>query len=272
MTPAARREWRNPRFFLIVAGGLLLAAALNGCARETAVGGVGIDEKLGGQVALDVTLKDEDGNDVTLRRLIDKPTILTLNYLRCAGICTPLLYGVAGVLNQIPIEPGRDFQVITVSFDPQDTPELAHEKRTSFLRQMKRPFQPAAWRFLTGDARATRKVADSVGFNYRSDRDQFIHPGAIMVITAHGIVSRYMYGITFVSADVEMAVQEAASGQVRPTIAKVLAFCYSYDPAGRGYVLNITRAAGAATLALAGLFAAYVLVWGRSRKKMRLPE
>jgi protein SCO1/2 len=135
---------------------LLIAAAPGGCAQETAVGGVGIDEKLGGQVALDVTLKDEDGSDVTLRRLIDKPTILTLNYFRCTGICTPLLNGLTGMLNQILIEPGRDFQVITVSFDPKDTPEIARQKRINYLNQMKRPFQPLAWHFLTGDAQATR--------------------------------------------------------------------------------------------------------------------
>jgi len=254
---------------LILGCSLLFAAAPGACVRETAVGGVGIDEKLGGQVALDVTLKDEDGKDVTLRRLIDKPTILTLNYFRCIGICTPLLNGLTGMLNQILIEPGRDFQVITVSFDPKDTPEIARQKRINYLNQMKRPFQPLAWHFLTGDAQATRKVADSVGFNYRSDGDQFIHPGAIMVITAHGVVSRYMYGISFLPADVEMAVQEAAVGQVRPTISKVLAFCYSYDPAGRRYVLNITRAAGVAILALAGIFGAYLLAQGRSRKKAR---
>jgi protein SCO1 len=260
----------NPqRLFVTLGCGVLLAAAAGGCAQETPVDGVGIDEKLGGQVALDVTLKDEDGHDVTLRQLIHTPTILTLNYFRCTGICTPLLNGLTGLFSRIPLESGRDYQVVTVSFDPRDTPEIAREKRTNYLAQMTRPFQPMAWRFLTGNAEATRKVADSVGFNYRSEGDMYVHTGAIMVLTAQGTVSRYLYGISFLPADVVMAIQEAARGQVRPTIARVLAFCYSYDPAGRRYVLNITRAAGAGVLALAGLFGVYLLAQGRSRQKVR---
>ena len=260
------------RLLVSIGCSVLLAAAAGGCARQAPAGGVGIDEKLGGQAALDVTLRDEDGNDVTLRRLIDKPTILTLNYFRCTGICTPLLNGLTDLLGQIPLESGRDFQVITVSFDPKDTPEIAREKRTNYLAQMTRPFPPASWRFLTGEAEATRELADSVGFNYRMEGDQFVHPGAIMVLTAHGTVSRYLYGISFVPADVTMAVQEAARGQVRPTISKVLAFCYSYDPAGRRWVLDITRAAGAGVLALVGLFGAYLLRQGRSGQKARPRE
>ncbi len=129
---------------------------------------VGIDEKLGARVPLDLVLNDENGEPVTLGSLIDKPTILTLNYFRCAGICTPLLNGVADVVNQIKDQPGQDFQVITVSFDPGDTPEIAAQKQANYLKEIKRPIAPAAWRFLTGPAPATRALCDAVGFNFKA--------------------------------------------------------------------------------------------------------
>lgn len=241
-------------------------------AQESSLGEVGIEEKLGAQVALDAVLKDEEGNDVTMRQLVDRPTILTLNYFHCAGICTPLLHSVVDVVNRIDLSPGSDFQVITLSFDPRDTPEIARGERVNYMNQMKRQFPPSAWRFLTGEAYATKKVADSVGFSFRADGDQYIHPGAIMILTPNAIVSRYMYGASFLPVDVAMAVQDAAGGMVRPTISKILALCYSYDPEARRYVLSLTRVAGAATLVLAGGFVMFLLLQGRNRKKTRLPE
>jgi protein SCO1/2 len=149
---------------------------------------------------------------------------------------------------------------------------MAHQKQMNYLKQMKRPFPPKAWRFLTGDAKATKTVTESVGFNFRAQGDMFMHPVALLVLTPKGMVSRYMYGTTFLPADVEMAIQEAAGGQVRPTITKILALCYSYDPASRQYVFNMTRVVGAVLLVLVGGFVIYLLRAGKSRKKMRLPE
>jgi len=155
---------------------------------------------------------------------------------------------------------------VAVSFDPTDTPEMARQKKANYLNQLRRPFSPDAWHFLTGTAENTRAVADSAGYNYRQQKDMYMHPGAIIVLTPAGIISRYLYGTSFLSADVAMAVQEAAQGQVRPTISKMLAFCYTYDPEGRGYVFSITRFAGGITLVLAIIFVVFV-VWGKSRKK-----
>jgi protein SCO1/2 len=249
---------------------LLSSAASHAHAQIGTPNEVGINEKLGAQVSLDAVLKDESGNDITLRQLIDKPTILTLNYFRCSGICTPLLNALADALNEINLQPVKDFQVITVSFDPTDTPEMAHEKRINYLKEMKRPFPPAAWRFLTGTAQATKEVCDSVGFGFRAVDYGFVHPGVIMVLTSQGNVSRYLYGITVLHADLEMAIREAAAGQTRPSISRVLALCYNYDPESRRYVLSITRTAGAAILILAAGFVVF-LVRSRSgdRKEVR---
>jgi protein SCO1/2 len=228
---------------------------------------IGIDEKLGQVAAIDVALKDETGKDVTLRQLLDRPTILTLNYFSCAGICTPLLNGLVDTLNALQLEPGKDFRVITVSFDPNDTPEIAARKRENYIRQMKRQFPPDAWRFLTGDAASTRKVTDSVGFQFRQEGKDFIHAGAIILLSPEGKVTRYLYGITFLPGDVQMAVGEAARGEARPTISKILKFCFSYDPASKQYVFNMTRVVGAFTLALVAIFAAYLGIRGRFRKE-----
>jgi protein SCO1 len=226
---------------------------------------VGIDEKPGKPVAMDTILKDENGNEVTLRRLVDKPTILIFNYFRCPNVCPVLINNVVEVVNQIQLEPGKDFRIVAVSFDPTDTPELARQKKANYLNQMRRRFSPDTWHFLTGTAENTRTVADSAGFRYRLFGDMYIHPGAIIVLTPKGIISRYLYGASFLPADVEMAVQEAAGGQVRPTISKALAFCYAYDPEGRRYVFSVTRVLGAATLVFAVIFLIFVLR-GRSKR------
>jgi protein SCO1 len=228
---------------------------------------VGINEKLGATIPADLQLNDETGQKVFLRPLIDKPTVLTLNYFRCAGICTPQLNDLVRTLNTIDLEPGKDFQVITVSFDSTDTPDLAAAKRTNYLKLLKRPFPPTAWRFLTGDEASTKALANTVGFGFKKDRDAFIHPGALIVLSPQGKVTRYMYGITYLPADLKMAVGEAASGLARPSISKALSFCFSYDPQGRKYVVNFTRVAGLVTLVLAGAFAVFVLLPSRKRSR-----
>ena len=219
---------------------------------------VGINEKLGATIPLDLALKGEDGKTVTLRQLIDKPTILTLNYFRCAGICTPQLGGVAEVLNRTRAIPGQDFQVITVSFDERDEPEIAAQKRTNYLAEINRPFPPSAWRFLTGPGATTKALADAVGFKFKRVNDDFVHAAAIIFISPKGQITRYMYGVTYLPADVQLAAQEAARGEAQPTINKFLKFCFSYDPAGRKYVLN-TTAIGATVIILAALVFLFAL-------------
>jgi protein SCO1/2 len=230
---------------------------------------VGIDEKLGATIPLDLVLKGEDGRPVTLRQLIDKPTILTLNYFRCAGICTPQLSGVAEVLNRTEAIPGKDFQVLTVSFDERDEPEVAAQKRTNYLGEISRPFPPAAWRFLTGPGATTKALADAVGFKFMRVNDDFVHAAAIIFISPKGQITRYMYGTTYLPADLQLAAQEAARGEAQPTINKFLKFCFSYDPAGRRYVLN-TTSIGATVIILAALV--FVVTLTRRGRKAKSEE
>jgi protein SCO1 len=228
---------------------------------------VGVDEKLGQTVPLDLVLVDEQGDRVTLRKLLDKPSILTLNFFRCTGLCTPLLNGVAEVLQRTDQVPGRDFQVLTVSFDPRDDAELAGKKKENYLKQLGPGFDKNAWRFLTGDPVTTKRLADAVGFRFAKSGDDFVHPGVIMVLSPEGKVSRYLHGVTFLPFDVKMAVAEAAQGRSGPTIARFLRFCYSYDPNGRRYFFDITRVSAAFTILLAAGFGVSLAVTRRRRKR-----
>ena len=227
---------------------------------------VGLDEKLGATIPLDLQLKDEAGQPVTLRQLITKPTVISLNYFRCAGICTPQLAGVAEVLNRTQAVPGQDFQVLTVSFDERDEPEVAAQKRTNYLGEITRPFPPDAWRFLTGPAATTKALADAVGFKFKKVGEDFVHAGVLVFVSPQGKITRYMYGTTYLPADFQMAAQEAARGEAQPTINKFLKFCFSYDPAGRRYVLNTTAIGAIATLLAAAVFVFVLVRRGRESK------
>jgi protein SCO1/2 len=250
----------------IIVFALILSAAAAATAQMKTDAEVGIDEKLGSQVALDTILKDENGNDVTLRQYVDKPTILVFNYFRCPGICPLIISSLVNVVNRMQLEPGKDYRLIAVSFDPTDTPAMAREKKANYLNQMKRPFSPDNWHFLTGTEENTKILADSAGYRYRKQGDMYVHPGAILVLSPKGIISRYLYGNSYLPADVAIAIGEAAGGQVLPSISRVLSFCYTRDPQGRGYVFSITRFAGAATLLIAAIFVIFVL---RGKAKVR---
>jgi protein SCO1/2 len=249
---------------MVLALGLAAAAPLS--AQEPLdPGEVGISEHLDAQVPLDLALVDESGATVALRSLVDRPTLLTFNYYRCAGICTPQLNGVAKLLGRIALTPGEAFRVLTVSFDARDTAEIAQKKRANYLKTIDRPVVPAAWRFLTGSAGATRALADAVGFKFKRQGDDFVHAAVIVVLSPQGRVTRYLHGVHYLPADVQMAVDEAAAGLARPTIAKWVAFCYSYDPQSRRYALSVTRLAGVALIAGLSVFAAIVVFKGRGR-------
>ncbi len=220
---------------------------------------VGVDEKLGAQVPMDLMLNDENGQPVRLGALIDKPTVLTLNYFRCAGICTPLLNGVTDVINLVPSRPGQEFQTITVSFDPADTAEVARMKQTNYLKEIKRPIAPAAWRFLTGPAASTKALCDAVGFRFQAQGDGFSHAGVIMLLSPQGKVTRYLYGTSFLPADLQMAIREAVWVESRAIGNQQLQVCCNYRPEGRGYVFSVTKAGAALTFLLGAGFLAFLV-------------
>ena len=229
--------------------------------------GIGIDEKLGQRVPVDLTFKAEDGQPVALQSLLGKPTLLTLVYYECPGICTPLLNNLTDTLDRLDLRPGVDYQVITISFDPRDTPALAEKKRSNYLKQFHKEFPALAWRFLTGDQPAIDRITEAVGFRYQRSGKDFNHPGVVMVLSADGKMMRYLPGIRFMPFDIKMAVIEASQGRPMPTINRVLALCFSYDPEGRKYVFSTLRVTGSVTLVMLGLFVAWLVISSRRYRK-----
>ncbi len=245
---------------------VVIALPLMGDTTQAQKPEAGIVEKLGENLPLDVELYDEQGYLVPLGKLITKPTILTFVYYRCPGICSPLLTEVSVIVEKMNLEVGRDYQVLSISFDHTETPELAAEKRENYLASIERPIDPNGWRFLTGDSAAIAVLTDAAGFYFKREHDTFVHAGALIVVSPEGKITRYINGIRYLPFDVQMAVMEAAEGKVGPTIAKFLSFCYSYNPESRTYALNITRISALVVLVLVILF---VVVVGVKPKQQR---
>ena len=230
---------------------------------------VGFDEKLGETIPLDLNFLDEYGQTVSLQQLFDKPVLLCLVYYRCPGLCSPLLKGVAEVVDKIDLDAGKDFRVITISFEPKETYLTASEKKNNYLASMRKQIPYDSWKFLVGDSLSIAKITDAVGFRYMPQGKDYIHGAAIMTISPQGKIARYLYGTEFQPLDVKMALIEAAEGRTGPTISKLLQLCYSYDPEGKTYVLNITRIAGGGVLFFIAIF---VTVFVIRKKKNNPPD
>jgi len=231
---------------------------------------IGIIEHLGEFAPLDLSFIDENGDSVVLNQLINKPTVVSLVYFNCPGICSPLLGGVVDVLDRMDMKPGEDYQVVTISFDPTDTPELAGDKKRNYLKAFRRgPFPEEHWKWLTGDSISIAKFTDAVGFKYKKEGQDFIHAGALIVLAKDGKISRYLRGIEFQPFDLKMAITEASEGRTGPTITKVLLYCFSYDPAGKKYVFNVTKVGGTAFLILLVVFIAFLTIKKQSQRGER---
>lgn len=228
---------------------------------------VGVEEKLGLAVPVDLVFNDETGAPVALKSLLGKPTILTLVYYDCPGICTPLLNNLVNTLDGVDLIPGKDYQVITISFDPKDSPPIASKKRVNYLKQFHRPVAPEAWRFLTGNQAAIDQITDAVGFHYKKVGEDFNHPGVLMVLSPDGRMMRYLQGTIFLPFDIKMAVIEASKGHQMPTVNRVLSFCFSYDPEGRKYVFATLKVAGSVMVMFIGMFIAWLIISSRRFRK-----
>ena len=229
---------------------------------------VGIDEQLGSYIPLDVQFKDASGNEVTLRELISGSgaTIFAFVYYQCPGICSPLLFELADVVNKSDLELGYDYSIITLSMDEYETPKIAAEKKRTFFSALNGEVPENSWKFLTGDSADIRTLSNAAGFYFKREGNQFRHSGAFIFLDKDGKICRYLIpgytdkgGFSILPFDFKMAVLETNSGKVSPTIAKVLQFCFSYDPEGKSYVLNVTRIFGAGILLLAVLFLLFII-------------
>jgi protein SCO1/2 len=237
--------------------------------------GVGITQHLGAKLPLDLEFTAEDGKPVQLARYFtgDRPVVLTLGYYRCPMLCTLVLNSLVDGLKDLPWTPGREFEIVTVSIDPLETPTLARLKKQNYLEEYARPGAAAGWHFLTGREENIRKLADTVGFGYRyvKERGQYAHSAAIFVVTPDGRMAKYLYGVVYQPKTVRLALTEAGQGKVGTTTDQLLLYCFHYDAQEGRYVLaasNIMRFGGATTALVVGLWLA--VSWRRGAHKKSL--
>jgi protein SCO1 len=249
---------------ILILAFLFLACGLNLADEKKSP--VGIDEKYGQMVPLNITLIDEYGKPVKLSDLTaGKPIVLTLVYYRCPGICSPLLTGLTRTVDITDLVPGKDYVLITVSFDPSETYITASEKKKNYFELMKhKKLSNEDWRFLTADSATIALLTDAIGFRYIKKDNDYVHSAVVTLLSPEGKVTRYLTGTEFLPLDLKLGVMEAAEGKVGTTISKVVSLCYSYDPEGKQYVLNVTRIAGTGIIFLLVVFVS-VLVF-RKRK------
>jgi len=229
--------------------------------------GIGIDQRLGQTVPLDLTFSDENGRAVNLKQLVHTPTILAPVYYSCPNVCSFLLSNLAGTLNRLPAEPGKEYHVITLSFDENEKPDLALEKKKMYLKMIEKPFLEDTWRFLTGDKENIHKLMEAIGFHFKRQGKDFEHPVTLVILSQEGKITRYIYGTDFLPFDLKMALLEASEGRVGPTVSKVLRFCFSYDPKGRKYVFKTLKVTGIVTLLFALSFILFLVFKGKKKPK-----
>lgn len=228
----------------------------NAAVLPAALRDVGFDQRLDQQVPLELRFRDEQGREVRLAELGGgRPILLALAYYECPMLCTLVLNGLASSLKAVKLDPGKDFEVVIVSFDPSEGPELASAKREVYLDRYGRPGTEAGWHFLTGGADQIRALTSAVGFRYQYDQasEQFAHPSGIVLLTPAGRISRYLFGTDFLPRDVRLGLIESAAGKIGTAADAVLLFCYHYDPSTGRYtaaVWNLLRAGGALTVLL----------------------
>ena len=228
---------------------------------------VGIEQHLDAQVSSDLSFVDETGKAVRLGDYFGKkPLILNLVYYNCTMLCGETLAGLTGAMRLVKFDVGKEYGVLTISFDPRETPAMAAAKKQDYIKRYGRPDAAAGWHFLTGSADSINSLTKTVGFQYQYDPkiDQYAHATAIMVLTPEGRISRYFYGVDFPPKDLRMGLVEASQGKIGNAVDQVLLYCYHYNPATGKYgavIANIMRLAGVVTiLCIGGMILIFVKI------------
>ena len=221
---------------------------------------IDVIENLGAYIPLDTIFIDESGSEVELRTFFSKeiPTVLTLNYFECPMLCTLVLNGLAESLKNLTLNAGDDFQVITIDINPNEKTLFANQKKKNYIRGFGLENMKNDWHFLTGDQESIKKVADSIGYIYYYDkqRDEYMHPAAITLLSSEGKISRYLYGIEYPVKDLKLGILEASEGKIGSTLDKIILYCYHYDPYKNTYTIfatNVMRLGGIFTIIFLGI-------------------
>jgi len=229
---------------------------------------LGLYEHLDQYIPNDLVFITENYDTVNLLKQIDKPTVIVPVYYECPGLCSPLLEGIADVISKASLELGKDYQVFTISFNPDEKTKMAKEKKENYLKLVKNGGDiEHGWIFHTGDSSNINKLLNSLGYKVKREGKEWIHPAAVIVLSPDGKITRYLHGTYFLPFDLKMAVVEASQGRSGPTINKMLKFCFSYDAQGKKYVFNITKVSGSIIiLAALGFFLSLVLKNKKNKK------
>ena len=225
---------------------------------------VGVVEHLGETIPMDLTFFNENGDTVKLADLIKKPTIFNFVYFDCPGLCSPLLDGVSDAVSKVDMELGKDYQVITISFNTKDTPEKAKEKKKNFVQKISQENRDA-WMYLTGTQENINTITDALGFKYKPAGLDFSHPSVIIAVSPEGVITRYLYGLTFLPFDLKMSIIEAQKGIQGGSVNKILEVCFAYDPVSRSYTLKTTMFIGSVSLGLLLILFTFLLIKGRKK-------
>jgi protein SCO1 len=228
---------------------------------------VGVAERLGSKIPLDITFRDEGGKPVRLAELVTGPTIILPVYYSCTNVCYNLQWGLAQVLPKIKSRPDEEYRVLSVSFDENDSPQLAATFKRVYLTSMHAPFPQGGWRFLTGDANSIQRFTQAVGYGFQRRGRDFLHPVASLIVAKDGTIVRYLYGSTFLPKDLALALIEARDGTSGATIRKMMEYCFTFDPGQKTYVFNILRVSATVVILCTGGFLVFLILTGRKRKQ-----
>ena len=238
-------------------------------ARPGILGRIRIDQRLDTQLPLDLPFVDETGKDVRLGDYFGKrPVILALVYYECPMLCTQVLNGLVTALGVMNFEPGREFDVVAVSFNPKEGPGLASQKKANYLERYGRPHTSGGWHFLTGREESIKRLTDAVGFRYEYDAEikQFAHGAGVELLTPQGVISKYYFGIEFSARDLRLGIIEASERRIGTVIDDVLLFCYHYDPATGKYGAAVLRMVRVGAVATVVVFLSFLTVSLRREK------
>jgi protein SCO1 len=231
---------------------------------------IGIIEKLETTIPSDIKLVNQEGDTVLLGNIVNKPTVLSFVYFRCPGICSPLMDGLADVISRSDMEIGKDYQVLTVSFDCREGTDLAARKHDNYLHLVNKEGAKKGWTFFTADSATISRFTNAAGFGFKRTGNDFVHAAALIVLSPERKITRYLNGIYFQPFEFKLAVVEASKGKSGPTINRILQFCYAYDPQGKRYAMNITRVSGIIIAFLALLFFLWLAVRPLFIKKQKV--
>ena len=227
---------------------------------------IGFEEKQGQYVDLGTKLVNEAGDTVLLKDIIKKPTILNMVYFECPGTCSPLMWGISKFIDAIDLKLGKDYEVVTISFDPTERIDLGIKKKASYISTMKKKEEAKNWFFFVSDSIDIARLTQSVGFNYQKVNNQYIHPTGLVALAPDGKIIRYLRGIDFLPFDIKMTMVEAAKGKIGPSINRFLAVCYGYDSKGNQFVFNVTRVSA---IVISFIVVVVFLVLALSRIKLK---